>query len=82
MTGYRPKGGRRPGDFPDAVFRDYTVIELLRYRPVGATRNLIAELLETEPRKITYSLQRLAARGLVEHVARGCEGHGFWRIKE
>lgn len=78
----RPKGGRRPEDFPDARRMDDCVISCLRDRPVGATRNLIAELLDVEPRKITYALHRLRSRGLVTHVARGCEGHGFWKIKE
>lgn len=78
----RPRGGRRPEEFPAARRTDDAVISCLRNRPVGATRNLISELLDIPHRRVTYALHRLRARGLVEHIARGCEGHGFWKLTE
>jgi hypothetical protein len=78
MTTDRPKGGRRPEEFPEARMRDRAVILCLGNRPEGATRNLISDLLATDRKLITYSLARLRHLGLVEHVARGCEGHGYW----
>lgn len=78
VTGYRPKGGRRPEDFPTAVARDEAVLDLLRKTPGGLTRNKIADGLGEDRRKITYSLARLRRRRLVGHWPEGEEGHGFW----
>ena len=76
----RPKGGRRPEDFPDARVRDRSVINNLAR--AGMTRNQLAVALGVEhrPQLITYSLHRLRRRGLVAHVAKGCEGHGYWTL--
>jgi len=80
----RPRGGRRPEDFPAAVIRDQIVMEYLGSVGDGPmiTRNLIAKSMGTEPRLISYSLERLRSRGLVEHVPHGNEGHGYWKITE
>lgn len=80
MPSDRPKGGRRSEDFPEARHRDDRVIaHLRRYFPAGATRNVIAIMLgEDDHRKITYALHRLRSRGLVRHVPKGNEGHGYW----
>lgn len=78
----RPRGGRRPEDFPAARRMDAAVTACLRDRPTGATRNLIAELIGADPHRVTYALHRLRSRGVVEHVARGCEGHGYWKITD
>jgi hypothetical protein len=78
----RPKGGRRPEEFPEARARDRAVLSWLGNGPLhghpGHTRNSLAAALATDRKLITYSLARLRRRGLVEHVARGCEGHGYW----
>lgn len=86
MNGERPKGGRRPEDFPEARARDRAVLEYVRDDRYGlphlrnkATRNMIAyDLDEDNPRLISRSLERLKRRGLVRHVAKGNEGHGYW----
>lgn len=78
--GDRPKGGRRPEDFPDVMARDREILEYLGSVGQGpmTTRNLIAKMMSLEPRKVSYALERLRARGLVEHVPHGNEGHGYW----
>lgn len=90
MTTYRPKGGRRPEDFPEARQRDDAVLRYLISAAqshysirIQSTRNRIAcDLNEDDPRKIRYALHRLRARGLVRHVAEGNEGHGYWELTE
>ncbi len=76
----RPKGGRRPEEFPLARSRDDQIIDLLRDNRGGLTRNQIAlELgLKDRPRLVTYALARLRWAGRVGHVPEGCEGHGYW----
>ena len=80
----RPRGGRRHEDFPDVVTRDEEILEYLCWADPGpkSSRNVIAKLFGTEPRKVSYALDRLRKRGLVEHVPHGNEGHGYWRIRE
>lgn len=86
MTEDRPKGGRRSQDYPEAVARDMRVLTYLKDNArshysirESATRNTIAaDLEEADPRKVTYALHRLRRRGLVRHVAKGNEGHGYW----
>lgn len=90
MADVRPRGGRRPEDFPEARQRDDAVLRYLDedrrglpYLRNKATRNAIAyDLGEDDPRKIKYALHRLRARGLVRHVAKGNEGHGYWELTE
>ena len=89
MTSERPKGGRRAEDFPDAVARDRAVLNYLKGAShhwssrEASTRNVIAaDLGESDPRKIAYSLHRLRRRGQVQHVSKGNEGHGFWALAE
>lgn len=82
--------GRKPEHFPEARERDRRVFEYLANDRRGdphmrnkATRNTIAyDLNEDDPRKITYALHRLRRRGLVEHVAKGNEGHGYWALTQ
>lgn len=89
----RPRGGRRPEDFPDVRARDSQIMELLTtladamsevgvWDPPGMSRNELVAILGTEPRKVSYALERLRARSLVEHVPHGNEGHGYWKTTE
>lgn len=77
-TNDRPRGGRRPEEFPDARERDARVLTELRHNPAGLTRNQIALELDQEPRKISYALHRLRSAGKIRRVPRGNEGHGYW----
>jgi len=79
MTTIRPRGGRRPEDFPDARMRDVLVLAALR-QGGQASRNNLADRLGEDPRKIRYALNRLRARGLVVHIKKGNEGHGYWAV--
>lgn len=72
----RPRGGRRHEDFPDVVERDQTILSHLGR--AGYSRNQLAAIMGLTPRKISYALHRLRSRGLVAHVPRGNEGHGYW----
>jgi predicted MarR family transcription regulator len=82
--------GRRPEHFPEARERDRRVLEYLENDWHGlphmrnkASRNTIAyDLNEDDPRKIKYALHRLRRRGLVKHVAKGNEGHGYWALTD
>jgi len=82
----RPRGGRRSEDYPDAVRLDESVIHMLRTMtrpgrdPQGLSRNELAGLTGCTRLKIRYSLNRLRARGLVQHVPKGNEGHGYWAV--
>lgn len=80
----RPRGGRRPEDFPEAMARDDRILKYLRDAAhhwttrESVTRNLIWVDLGIDPRLVSYSLERLRDRGLVEHIPKGNEGHGYW----
>lgn len=82
----RPRGGRRPEDYPEAVRRDEQVLHLLRTmnrpgrEPGGLSRNELSGLTGETRLKVRYSLNRLRRRGLVEHVSKGNEGHGYWAV--
>ena len=79
---HRPRGGRRHEDFPDVVERDESILSWVRHGPrhgmPGHSRNSLAAALSLDPRLVRYALDRLRARGLVEHVPKGNEGHGYW----
>ena len=76
-------GGRKPEDFPEARKRDRRVLALLRrYADTGLTRNSLAHRTGDSPLKIRYSLNRLRNQGLVEHIRKGREGHGYWAVVE
>jgi predicted MarR family transcription regulator len=81
MTTDRPRGGRRPEDFPEARARDEKIIDLLRTYG-GMTRNDLATnlYLDDRPKLVTYALHRLRLRGLVHHTPKGNEGHGAWAV--
>lgn len=75
-------GGRKPEDFPEARQRDTVVLGLLRgIVPGGFSRNELADRADCTRAQTRYSLNRLRARGLVEHVKQGNEGHGFWAVR-
>jgi predicted transcriptional regulator len=82
----RPRGGRRSEDYPEAVQLDRVVRQLLLMvkdldrDPPGLSRNDLSEALQMDRRKIRYSLNRLRARGLVQHIPKGNEGHGYWAV--
>lgn len=79
----RPRGGRRPEDYPDVQARDNRIVYLIRkYGRPGISRNELADLAGETRLKVRYSLNRLRRRGLVEHVSKGNEGHGYWAVKE
>lgn len=89
----RPRGGRRPEDFPDVRARDDRIMRYLTtladamseaevWDPPGMSRNELVAIMGAEPRKVSYALERLRTRGLVEHVPHGNEGHGYWKITE
>jgi predicted ArsR family transcriptional regulator len=73
----RPKGGRRPEDFPEVRDRDDRILKVL-WLAGPVSRNYLADLLDIEPRMVRYALERLRSRGLAEHIAKGNEGHGYW----
>jgi DNA-binding GntR family transcriptional regulator len=83
----RPRGGRRPEDFPEAVRLDEQIVHMLRTmrdpfrEPTGLSRNELAALSGADPRRVRYSLNRLRSRGLVVHINKGNEGHGYWAVK-
>lgn len=79
MTTIRPRGGRRPEDFPDARMRDSLVLAALR-RGGRMSRNTLADRLQEDPKRIRYALNRLRSRGLVVHINKGNEGHGYWAV--
>lgn len=70
--------GRRPEDFPEARKRDAKVLGMLHRSSPGLTRNHLAALVHESPDSVRYALDRLRNRGLVIHVAKGHEGHGYW----
>lgn len=82
----RPRTGRRSEDYPEAVRLDEYVIHMLRTmtqpgrEPGGLSRNELAGLAQVDRRKIRYSLNRLRSRGLVRHIPKGNEGHGYWAV--
>lgn len=83
VTTDRPRGGRRPDEFPLARERDVVIMNLLKNNPSGLTRNQIVDHLAAlgladRPRLITYALNRLRGAGRVGHVPEGHEGHGYW----
>jgi hypothetical protein len=79
---------RRSEDFPEARQRDDLVASLLclaaapgaREDYPGMSRNDLSRATGYGKLKIRYSLNRLRARGLVEHVRKGNEGHGYWAV--
>lgn len=84
MSDTRPRGGRRPEDFPEAMELDRRVLGALRsIKPeTGWTRNDLSRHLGADRRRVRYSLNRLRARGLVVHIPKGNEGHGYWAVAE
>lgn len=78
----RPRGGRRPEDFPDVRARDARILKILT--SVAMTRNGLANRvgLADHPRLVTYSLERLRDQGKVEQVRHGNGGRGYWKITE
>lgn len=79
----RPRGGRRSEDYPEAVARDTIILGLLRgVWPGGFSRNELADRADCTRAQARYSLNRLRARGRVQHIKQGNEGHGFWAVAE
>jgi uncharacterized membrane protein len=79
-SGDRPRGGRRPEDFPEARALDDLVLGMLRTG--RETRNELAGIAGVPKRKVSYALHRLRSRGLVRRIPRGNEGHGYWESIE
>lgn len=73
----RPRGGRRPEDFPDVRERDARILEFLTGRG-QISRNDLARYLSIPRRKVSYALHRLRSAGKVRRVPQGNEGHGTW----
>lgn len=73
----RPRGGRRPEDFPEVRERDARILHVV-WLAGPVSRNYLADLLDLPPRKVSYALHRLRSAGKVRRVAEGNEGHGYW----
>jgi hypothetical protein len=79
MTETRRRYGRpRP---PQVVTRDAEALSVLRDAgTAGLSRNEVAGRLGVAPRLASYALHRLRRLGIVRHVPRGNEGHGYWAV--